>query len=298
MSEHRSTSELIAESKRKYSLARARLRRGHGELALVSLHRSLEDAFRAHLLLHRSPAAGGDWLTLFEALHEDQQRPLTEAEGQHVWNMQRLYQTLVQGDTITVSPETLHTYQQTTAALLIGYGVLVVAPEEQGTPPAAASLPSPWHWHAATLWRRYRKQLLPVLVLLCIFLIGAATTIAITSNQVPTLPGMRPESERVAIVPGGNEPGMAGTVGITPTLTTGIAVGRAAFVREDITDGLALRAEPGTDAAVPITLYLAGGSAVRVVDGPIEMGGNTWWKVRAANQEGWCAGEYLEVRRR
>ncbi len=60
--------------------------------------------------------------------------------------------------------------------------------------------------------------------------------------------------------------------------------------------GLALRAAPSSNPDVPIQTYLSGNTAVQVLDGPIEADGYTWWQVHAANQEDWCAGEFLEVR--
>jgi hypothetical protein len=59
--------------------------------------------------------------------------------------------------------------------------------------------------------------------------------------------------------------------------------------------GLNLRERAGVDQAIPILLALQPGTDVTVVEGPVQADGLAWWKVRVANIEGWCAGQYLEA---
>jgi hypothetical protein len=57
-----------------------------------------------------------------------------------------------------------------------------------------------------------------------------------------------------------------------------------------------VRDRPGTDQSIPVLLTLSPDTFVDIVGGPLQQDGFTWWKVRSANIEGWCAGEFLQPR--
>lgn len=293
--------DLITSSKTRFTLGRARLRREQYELALLSLHGSLEDGLRAHLTLHSSPAANGDWPALLAALLADPWQPLTPSEVERIGHMQRLHALVAQGDPVTLTAQSVNAYQHFVAALLARYGVLVVAPESAPPPERQAAAP-----RSAPAWRRYRTHLLPILIILAIFVVGAATTIVLQQS--------RERSPPVSIQTAVPTDAALVTMGAAPitTLTTApalapaaptvappgaLAPGRTAVVANTVgTGGLALRTQPGTAASIPVQIYLLAGTQVEVVGGPLEADGYTWWQVRAANQTGWCAGAFLEVR--
>ena len=79
-------------------------------------------------------------------------------------------------------------------------------------------------------------------------------------------------------------------------LHDGTSVWWAAHARNKRSITLNLRERPGTDLAIPILLTLDPNTVIDVVGGPVQMDGLTWWKVRGANIEGWCAGQYLGAR--
>jgi hypothetical protein len=155
---------------------------------------------------------------------------------------------------------------------------------------------------------------LPLLIIVSIFLIGAAlwislqqlravqglpTPVAATAfaPQVTTVaPEPNPSAvQSVSSIPPQRTMSAAAMIS-TPTAQSspgGLAVGRSARVVAEIP--LNLRERPGTDPTIPILLSLQLGTHVEVVDGPIQADGLSWWKVRAANQDGWCAGQYLEA---
>ncbi|MFP4439402.1 MAG: SH3 domain-containing protein [Chloroflexaceae bacterium] len=290
--------ELIATGRDKFALSQARLRQRQTELALLSLLGSLEDVLRAHLLLHQQTAAT-DWFKLLEALCVDAAQPLSRDEVARLYRMHRLRTRIVRGESVTLTYDTIVQYQQFVAELLARYGVVVIPPESvpnsllpQHFPNLSGSKPA--------FWRRYRVHLAPSLMIVLIFLIGATATVFLQqarSNQPAAVvpPTM---TVNVQISTTGPDPAAPPDVAPTPTAppVDGLTPGRTAFVRPDISGGLALRAAPSSNPDVPIQTYLSGNTAVRVLDGPIEADGYTWWQVRTANQEGWCAGEFLEVR--
>jgi hypothetical protein len=290
--------ELIATGRDKFALSQARLRQRQTELALLSLLGSLEDVLRAHLLLHQqNPAA--DWFKLLEALCVDAAQPLSRDEVARLYRMHRLRTRIVRGESVTLTYDTIVQHQQFVAELLARYGVVVIPPESvpnsllpQRFPNLSGSKPA--------FWQRYRIHLAPSLMIVLIFLIGATATVFLQqarSNQPATV--VRPTMTLdVQISTADPDPAAPPAVAPTPTVppVDGLAPGRTAFVRPDISGGLALRAAPSSNPDVPIQTYLSGNTAVQVLDGPIEADGYTWWQVRTANQEGWCAGEFLEVR--
>ncbi|MCG8352688.1 MAG: SH3 domain-containing protein [Chloroflexales bacterium] len=286
--------ELITRSKTKFALSQARLRREQYELALLSLHGSLENVFRAHLLLHSDPQAGSDWPSLLEAMRNDSWQPLGVDEAVRISRMQSLTDRIAHGEPVTLTLGSVTAYQQFAAQVLAQYGVLVTAPDQ------AALLPSDAHAMASagapqSSWQRYRTHLRPLLIVAVLFIIGTTITILLQqtrSNSAsaglptagPTTPNVASPTEAVSPEPS-----------IAPS--DALAVGRRAFVRADVDEsGLALRAEPGTSDNIPVQLYLSANTQVSVIAGPVEAESHTWWQVRAANQEGWCIEEFLEIR--
>lgn len=57
--------------------------------------------------------------------------------------------------------------------------------------------------------------------------------------------------------------------------------------------GLNIRADHSLDARVLFTAK--NGSRVSIVGGPAEADGHTWWQIELAGQQGWCAGEFLQL---
>lgn len=60
------------------------------------------------------------------------------------------------------------------------------------------------------------------------------------------------------------------------------------------TEGAKLRARsgPGTDQAV--IARFSEGQTVKIIEGPQEASGLTWWHIEADNQQGWAAATYLK----
>lgn len=60
---------------------------------------------------------------------------------------------------------------------------------------------------------------------------------------------------------------------------------------------LNVRNQPGTGLNSPIIAVFTSGTTVEVLEGPLEVDGFTWWKVRGQAVEGlvegWCVGDYL-----
>lgn len=293
--------DLVASSKKKFALALARLRREQRELALLSLHGSLSDAFRAYLLPRGVVIAEEDWSTLLETMAQDSHRPLSDSEEERIRRTHRLRLRIAQGETITLTQESTHEYQEFVAALLQRYGVTVVVPDDlsPGTASSLSEEAQPQGGVAGwvqTLSHHYGIQLAPILatLLLCIFLSAVG---AIITQQARQMPGASPQPSPTlpSLVATGTIPEVSPGPPSTPPPGV-LARGRTAYVRRDVVDGLALRIRPSNDVDVPVQIYLDAGTAVEVIGGPVYTDGYTWWQVRAANQQGWCAGEFLEVR--
>lgn len=120
--------ELIESARTKYTLAMARVRRGPPELALLSVHGSLEDALRAHGLRLRLSEAYEPLPQLLDALTAVDQLPLSPAEADGIKRMHRLRARVAHGEAIAVTAETLDAYHRLAARLLPRYGVTVVPP--------------------------------------------------------------------------------------------------------------------------------------------------------------------------
>lgn len=282
--------DLIARSKSRFTLSQARARRGQLELALLSLRGSLSDALRSYLLLHQHPAAAGAWPDMIAAVQGDPLQTLDDASADQLVRIERICTRITAGDAVTLTATSMTSYQQLAAELLNRYGVTVIAPEH-ALPDLALSLPT----HEEEGWQRYRSRWLPWLAIVLIFIVGAATTISLqqTRSQPAAAPSAAPQTTITAPIT---------TLGPQPTLTAAPAgpavtvTGQVAYVRPNDGESLALRAEPGTGAGNPVLLYLEPGTRVEIIGGPVEADTYTWWQVRVANREGWCAGEFLETR--
>jgi len=390
--------ELLASAKTKYQLALSRLRRGTGELALLSLHGAIEDVLRAHGLRLELPAAYEAFPKLLDALVAVRQQPLSAAEAEGVRRMHRLRARVAHGEQIVVTRETIDAYQRLAARLLPRYGVLVVAPEgtaggaagEAAAPGAAAAgaarrdtattlraervagpqrgdparvereakpaqqprrertvypddnaaryisraqpsratadLPLAREWargdkrvlraeRRADFLARAQGWLLPTLAIITIFLIGLVISVGLQQMQaepiVPTaaVPALAAPtfaaqitttaaftSAISSVAPSEGAPTAAQSGSVTPSsAVAGLAAGRTAYVRADAV-GLNVRARAGTAADNVIIFTLAPGTSVEVIGGPQAADGFTWWQVRGPTGEGWCAGQFLELR--
>ena len=132
--------ELIESARTKYNLAMARARHGAPELALLSLHGSLEDVLRAHGLRLNLPAAHQTFPHLIKALVSVAQLPLSAAEADGLKLIHRLQAHVAHGAHIAVTSDTIDAYHHLAAQLLPRYGVMVVPPE---APPAATATTVP-----------------------------------------------------------------------------------------------------------------------------------------------------------
>lgn len=356
---------LLDSARTKYTLALGRLRRGPPELALLSLHGSVEDVLRAHGLRLGLPAAYEPFPALVAALTTVSQAPLSPAEAEGVRRMHRLRGRIAHGEQVVVAGETIDAYRRLAARLLPRYGVLVTPPEEPAaevmhraltttagrrerapspaettallgmggsvggaervaaTPPrertvypdaelarylararpsrATSELPlarqlnAASHRRGASLsWAGGPAWLLPVLIVLSIFLVGTVISISLQQRGA------------ASVVPTAVLATAAGWPAGTPQLTTaappgearpgpGLAPGQIAYVRGDI-ELLRVLAQPGESPGNPLIYGLGPGSAVTVVGGPVELSGETWWQIQSPLGEGWCVGQYLEVR--
>ncbi len=362
--------ELIDSARTKYTAALGRLRRGYLELALLSLHGSVEDALRAHGLRLNLPAARGTFPELIEALTQVTLGPLRPAEAEGVRRMHRLRGRIAHGEQVVVAAETIDAYRRLAARLLPRYGVMVTPPEE----PEAALLAGGAHMderevtggrtevtlrrglreartamvdggprrertvypdaelaryvgrvrpsHATselplarqysrgrgleTLWNGAPVWLLPALIVLSIFLVGAVISIGLqqrgaappmpTAVLAPTagLPGSLARSP-VAAPASGEEGRTVDVVPVTATVLPTFTAGQMVYVRSDV-EVLSVRANPGTAADNVVIFGLGPGTVVEVLSGPVEADGYIWWQVRSPLGEGWCAGQYLEAR--
>jgi hypothetical protein len=287
MSQGNTPTELMQRSKEKFVLGQARLRREQIELTLLSLYGSLDDGLRAYLLLHGTAVAPDNWLDLIPLLREDARHPLTRDEAHQLQRIHNLHSQISRGEAITLAAESADAYQQFAAALLLRYGVTVVA-HEIGGHTAALTEAEHW-WRPATrpgFLRRHRRPLRRTLAAL--LALGAVVGIALVLLLNPPAalePWLQPgdtSTRQTAATPG-------------PTASA-LLPGRTAFVRADLGRDMALYDEPGASDAESIQLYLRPDTAVQIIDGPVEINGTTWWQVRALNMSGWCRETWLEPR--
>jgi hypothetical protein len=306
--------DLLKRSRDKYALGQARLRREAAELALLSFQGSLEDALRANLLLHALPAAGGEWDEVLTALRSSSGDPslgpplLITGEAERLRRMHSLCDRIRSGGQVTVSLDTIADYQQFIGRLLQRYGVLIGQPdaEEDSPLPDSRRIREPPPDKRFKLLDQLPAFAVPVLLVLLMLAAGAGAAVMIQGGQsaparptaavavvVPTMP------ETVIIpplTPGAPMPSVTPIPSPTTAPPGALALGRTAYVRSDVAGGLALREQPGIAAGNIVRVYLDPGTAVMVIGGPSEADGYQWWLVRAANIDGWCAGEFLEIR--
>lgn len=321
--------DLLASSKAKFSLAQSRLRRSEPELALLSLHGAIEDSLRAHLLRYRQPGGAAVWGAMLDAARADERQPLSSVEYERIQRLHSLRAKIARGDEIALTSDTLNNYYELAARLLPRYGAQILLNDDRMSGPGDEAgrraervrptrlgesrrrSPVPEEELAPVGWQRYQNRVLPILLIISIFFIGVSISIGIqqwragdaTGPGVATNPTGLAVTESIIIstqVPAtlGPTPNLALLPTASPTVLppNALAVGRSASVRAEVVGGLNVRAQPGTAPTIPVLFSLAPGSAVDVIDGPVTADALTWWKVRAANQEGWCAGEFLEVR--
>ena len=162
---------------------------------------------------------------------------------------------------------------------------------------------------------RAQGWLLPTLAIITIFLIGLVISVGLQQMQaepiVPTaaVPALAAPtfaaqitttaaftSAISSVAPSEGAPTAAQSASVAPSsAVAGLAAGRTAYVRNDAV-ALNVRARAGTAANNPIVFTLAPGTAVEVIGGPQAADGFTWWQVRGPTGEGWCAGQFLELR--
>jgi hypothetical protein len=285
-----SPTDLIQRSKQKFVLSQARLRQGQIELTLLSLHGSLDDGLRAYLHLHGHAIARDDWPSLIAALRADEEHPLTRDEADQLQRIYTLWMRISCGEAVTLAEESAAASQRVAASLLLRYGVLVVAPDEEAP---ASSLAARLAANATPpRWRHY-QWVAAKFAPLVLTLIGGIIVLILL---IPPLMQVLPWSDETASAPTQSSEAAGGGASATQSTSSRLAPGRVAVVRARMEErDVALRAEPGTAADNPIRLYLAPGTAVRILEGPVVEGGTEWWKVRAVNQQGWCPADALEA---
>jgi Bacterial SH3 domain len=329
--------DLLASSKAKLAMAQSRMRRSEPELALLSLHGSIEDALRAHLLRYRLPAGAAVWGAMLDAARSDERQPLSIVEYERIQRLHTIRSKIARGDEVTITRDTIGNYYDLATRLLPRYGVQTLLDEEADIdePPSqrAAARTRPLRLGEGQRrdpaldvraprrrlaldedeppegWRRYQSIIFPALLIVSIFFIGVSISIGLNQSRqentpFPTLPPATSISITEPITITTLVPATLGptpdvqllTPSPTAPLPNVVSLGRPANVRADVVGGLNVRAQPGTAPTIPILFSLAPNSLVDVIEGPVTADGLTWWKVRAANQEGWCAGEFLEAR--
>lgn len=280
--------DLLNSSKKKFTLGQARLRRGQIELMLLSLYGSLEDGLRAYALLHGYASARSDWSTLLLSLAEDTNSPLSQGEYERLQHIAHLRNQIVQGDTVTVTEESAISGQQFACTLLRRYGVLVVATELTTLPSSAREAASQSGKRPVQPWERPpAKAPVALLTILLVGLVAAAFFWLAGVRYVPDLSGAARQTS-------GPMPTQVATP--PPTPADPLLNQRTAFVRATLDEDLALRAQPGDAPDNTVQMYIAPDTAVQIISGPVHLNGVDWWQVSAANQSGWCPGEFLEVR--
>lgn len=159
----------------------------------------------------------------------------------------------------------------------------------------------------ADMWARAQSWLLPALAIVSIFLVGLVISVSLQRMRAePPVPtAVLPEVSRAGApapqitsagpADAGASPPVAATAAPTAPAPGALAPGVTAYVAE-VSGGLNVRAQPGTAPANQIVFSLAPGTAVEVIGGPVEADGFVWWQVRGPTGEGWCAGQFLELR--
>jgi hypothetical protein len=196
------------------------------------------------------------------------------------------------GEAVTLAEESAAASQRVAASLLLRYGVLVVAPDEE-TPASSLAARLVADTKTPPRWRHYQRVAAKFVPLVLTLMGGIIVLILL----VPPLMHVLPWSGETAAVPAQSSEAAGGGASATQSTGSRFAPGRTAVVRAGLEErDVALRAEPGTAADNRIRLYLAPGTAVRILEGPVIEDGTEWWKVRAVNQQGWCPADALDVR--
>jgi hypothetical protein len=274
---------LFRSSKEKFVLSQARLHREHIELTLLSLHGSLEDGLRGYVLLHGHAVARDDWPSLLQVLRSDETHPLSREEADRLQRIYRMWVRIVRGEAVTLAAETMRSYQEFAARLLLRYGVLVVAPETDPEASLVNQLKGP---NATTsTWAQRIRVPQAAIVLLVLVLVAGVLVMAVLNGPAA-----------LQAIIGIDAPVHTASGSATALPNNVLAPGRQAFVRRDLDSDMALYTQPGDTADSSIRLYVGPGTAVRVIDGPVAVQGTEWWQVRALNQTGWCRADMLEVR--
>jgi hypothetical protein len=158
---------------------------------------------------------------------------------------------------------------------------------------------------------RVQSWLVPLLIIVSIFMIGATISIGWqqlgasrqpTSPPAPTFnpaittvePAFIPDPQGQPAAPLPTPADLPPTPAPTELPADTVAVGRPAFVRADLQLELNVRAAPSSTAE--IRFVLAPNTQMDVIGGPVEADGFTWWEISSAGRQGWAAGEFLTVR--
>jgi hypothetical protein len=315
--------DLLATCREKYALGLERLQAGDASLALLSLHGALEDGLRAYLTA-RGMDATGDWPALLAALRADGRRPLSDADAERLRRTNSLRNRLAHGEQIALAQSAVGSYAQFVAQLLRTYGVAVRQPHTStGTQRARGSrrLATPGGARTVAWASALRGQLkalagrgflVPVATALLVLAVGWLATRALqpSANRQPAIvaapqpTAIQARPQITTLVPvQGSAAGATQAVAPAYPPPEGIGVqaapgalavgGRAVVLPEG--DLLNLRTLPGQGADSVVLASLAAGTDVAVLEGPVEADGRAWWRVRAGEQEGWCAGEFLSA---
>ena len=178
--------------------------------------------------------------------------------------------------------------------------------------PASRTGKKPRPPRAPSVWTRplpiVRAPLWMALVLLAVLAIAGGGFLLLRSRIAPDQPTVvvRPSvtgpaatatgfGDPTATVP--PQPTTPATVAPTVQLPPEGTIGVNGYVQVSSASGLVVRAEPSTSGA-RVTV-MPNGTKAKVIDGPVEANGYTWWKVTAFNpqnpaQEGWCAQTFLK----
>ncbi|MBK9713366.1 MAG: SH3 domain-containing protein [Kouleothrix sp.] len=129
----------------------------------------------------------------------------------------------------------------------------------------------------------------------------AAVSFAATGKRTPVrVPGVEwvgdvPPTPIVVLV---DEIGNAAPAAPSATAPASVAVPGEVLQVGDIVrvvntggQGLRVRDIPSREGA--ILIKFAEGSSVQIIEGPKQADGRTWWKVKGASGEGWCAADFL-----
>jgi hypothetical protein len=270
--------DLARSSKEKFTLAQGRLRRGLIELTILSLHGSIHDAMRSHLLLRRYEVADAVLPTLLDTLQQHDAALLTPDEAAELQRMHDIWQRIVHGEAVTLTADRATAYMSLVSALLLRYDILVVAPEPRPTPSVPFTPPK----RPGVAWPTAgRRNAVLSVVLVLVLVIG----VLVVGNMV-----LFPFTDERMV----QTTAPAATAVPEPGSQDDFAPGQAARIRADLDEDTAVYAEPAPSSEV--RLYLSPDTAVEILAGPEDADGRTWWQIQAANQSGWVPASVLTAR--